>query len=454
MQSKNSEAQSRIKSLQAEVDVFKNKAEVLEGSLRLKSNRVEELEKEMENLNGVNEEKLLYMQMQMNVTKNRDESREKELMQIKKKYEDLKAHANQIESTCGQYEIREVENIKQIEALTKRINEMEPELKKTKKTVAEYERHAGVAVMLKAEQEGLLSGIKRDLKAALDAKEQLSSKLAESEAARSKLQSVATQLSAVSEQVGELQTSLEEKSAIIRRMTAEAQASAAQHAVRTAMLATCEEQLDAARREIATFEKTLQQKDTAIIELNERVSQLQKESANSAAEFADRIRILEAKAELATAHHSAELDGLRQEHAAEIDALKKDFSKKSTTARVILNEKEEAVRTLTQRVKELEEEIISGAPSERKIFELAQAQAKREATHGLHKDNRELVLQQLQEVLAAKDHELARLQQSHQILSEEVADLRRTNRREGVNMDYLKNVVLQVAFIFLLKYGN
>jgi hypothetical protein len=61
----------------------------------------------------------------------------------------------------------------------------------------------------------------------------------------------------------------------------------------------------------------------------------------------------------------------------------------------------------------------------------------------LCRDNRELVLQRLQEVLAGKDHDLALLQQSHQALTEEVAELRRTNRREGVNMDYLKHVVLQ-----------
>jgi uncharacterized coiled-coil protein SlyX len=61
-----------------------------------------------------------------------------------------------------------------------------------------------------------------------------------------------------------------------------------------------------------------------------------------------------------------------------------------------------------------------------------------------YRENRELVMQQLQDVLASKDHELARLQQNYRVLSEEITDLRRTNRRDGVNMDYLKNVVLQV----------
>lgn len=49
----------------------------------------------------------------------------------------------------------------------------------------------------------------------------------------------------------------------------------------------------------------------------------------------------------------------------------------------------------------------------------------------------------MQNALAVKDLELARLQQGHTQLVAEVADLRRVTKREGVNMDYLKNVVLQ-----------
>ena len=60
------------------------------------------------------------------------------------------------------------------------------------------------------------------------------------------------------------------------------------------------------------------------------------------------------------------------------------------------------------------------------------------------------MLQQLQEAIAFKDHELARLQLAHNLLVEEVSELRRTSRREGVNMDYLKNVVLQVMVVSVM----
>jgi hypothetical protein len=57
---------------------------------------------------------------------------------------------------------------------------------------------------------------------------------------------------------------------------------------------------------------------------------------------------------------------------------------------------------------------------------------------------RETAFVKLQSSLAAKDLQLAELQQMHSSLLAEVAELRRTSRREGCNMDYLKNVVLQV----------
>ena len=49
----------------------------------------------------------------------------------------------------------------------------------------------------------------------------------------------------------------------------------------------------------------------------------------------------------------------------------------------------------------------------------------------------------MQATLAARDLDLARVQQSHTALAAEVSELRRHTKREDVNMDYLKNVVLQ-----------
>ncbi len=67
------------------------------------------------------------------------------------------------------------------------------------------------------------------------------------------------------------------------------------------------------------------------------------------------------------------------------------------------------------------------------------------------RDSRDETFQKLQSVLAAKDLELAQAQQSYSVLQSELLELRRIKQREGVNMDYLKNIVVQVSLECMLK---
>jgi hypothetical protein len=60
------------------------------------------------------------------------------------------------------------------------------------------------------------------------------------------------------------------------------------------------------------------------------------------------------------------------------------------------------------------------------------------------RETQELALQQIQLVLASKDYELAALQQRFAALSMEALELKRATKREGVSMDYLKNIVYKV----------
>ena len=68
----------------------------------------------------------------------------------------------------------------------------------------------------------------------------------------------------------------------------------------------------------------------------------------------------------------------------------------------------------------------------------------------LRSNNREIAFQQLQTTLEQKDFELAKLQQNQSNLMAEISELRRHTKREGVNLDYLKNIVLQVLILILL----
>lgn len=66
-----------------------------------------------------------------------------------------------------------------------------------------------------------------------------------------------------------------------------------------------------------------------------------------------------------------------------------------------------------------------------------------------------MAFQQLQTALAKKDLELGTLQQSQSNLVAEISELRRHTKREGVNLDYLKNIVLQVQYsLWLISHFN
>jgi len=58
-------------------------------------------------------------------------------------------------------------------------------------------------------------------------------------------------------------------------------------------------------------------------------------------------------------------------------------------------------------------------------------------------ENRELAVQQLQRALAARDMDLACSQKLQSELTVEAVELRCAHQREGINMDYLKNIVVQ-----------
>lgn len=217
--------------------------------------------------------------------------------------------------------------------------------------------------------------------------------------------------------------------------------------MRTAMLATCEAQLE-------TVTQELQSRDATTQEAIERVTSLQTALAACESRLAERVR--EAAAEIAALENKIvdinqdrelALSSLEKIQDEALETQKRDHARKSAMARTLLSEREEEVRVLSAKVQELQEEISSGAPTERKFFELALSQSKRESLHGVHNDTREIAFAQVQSKLAAKDLELARVQQVLAGLQAEVVDLRRTRQREGINMDYLKNVVIQVSMV-------
>lgn len=451
MASLKDDLQSKLQDYDKQADHYLNKIKLLESevaqydlSLKERSSQIEDFTKKSEAEKNKAEERILYLQMQLNALKAKEDVKDKELAALKAASEEstvaIAALQNQVKD--GEININDYKEV--IRDLHAKISDLEEELLRARGKGQELEKNSAYTTVLKAEQEAIVATLKKDLKQAISSREDYARRCRDLEDYRVKAESKLGQLSEMIQAVDEAREALEEREARITRLQSEAMVAERNHALRTAMLATAE-------NHITTLKSDLEHRDSALAEALKKSLSLQDRLNEADEKMNKAVQELRAELDRVTTIMEDERLGYRLEknsaeskHNEEVDQIKKDFTKKSNAARAMMSEKDAEIVKLTTLVAELKDEIASGAHNERRIFELAKSQSQREATHNLHSDTRELAFQQLQHTLATRDLELAKLQSSHAQLLEENADLRRVSRREGVNMDYLKNIIVQV----------
>ncbi len=274
-------------------------------------------------------------------------------------------------------------------------------------------------------------------------RQELEPKLIAAETKLSVLEGAAERVKFLEQRLGTVQTEATDKDALVTRLRGEIQNTERSHAMKTAMLATSEASVETLTEKLRVSQQTIEEKNAAAMRLQTQIQKLneemsvkertlkqQQETAN-----AEKARLLE--------EHKRESKAMKSEQDAAVDTLRKEYIEKASVLESRLKTKENEATELTNCVNALQTEISSGAPNEKRIFELAALQAKREAGNNVHRDARELAFVQLQEALVARDLEVGNLLQARATLEEELLGLRRSTKRDGVNMAYLKNVVLQ-----------
>jgi len=435
--------QLKIRKSDAEMDRLrgvesyqKQQMSAMEAAIGEKNRAIEGLEKQAEAARGSFEEKIVYMQMQLNSAKSRDDGRDKELQVLRKQAEKAAALAEERELS-----VRSNKDL--ISALQSRLVELEPELLHAKERCKELDRLLAAASMMKVEQEAVSASLRKELKACLDQREELVHQLRDLQEFRSRAEGQLLKLGGLQEQVEVLSSSLQDATSLTTRLRAEALVSERNHAMRTAMLATCEAQVAQLQKEAAEREEQQKAGQLTLQGLTDELERTRAQLAACEERQQVELNALRAANQETVRGHLLALEALKGQHERELEAVKREHFKKSSMARSLLTEREEEVRHLSARVALLSDEISSGAPSERRILELAQSQARREATLGQQSESREVAFRQLQQSLASRDMDLARSQQTLAELTAEAAELRRTQQREGINMDYLKNIVVQ-----------
>ena len=193
------------------------------------------------------------------------------------------------------------------------------------------------------------------------------------------------------QQINLLQSSIDEKNTLITRLRAESQAADRNVAVKTNMLTTAEIQAQALNKEIIDLKNEIIQKDKSqklaverVIVVEEKLKITEMELVNSIEANRVMCESNEVKEIETTKNHEIIIADINAKYDEKMDTIKKENTRKSSLARTLLTEREEENNFLKAKNEELVSEIKSGAPSERRIFELAEVQAKREAVHGLH----------------------------------------------------------------------
>uniref|UniRef100_A0A7S2ULP5 GRIP domain-containing protein n=2 Tax=Attheya septentrionalis TaxID=420275 RepID=A0A7S2ULP5_9STRA len=127
----------------------------------------------------------------------------------------------------------------------------------------------------------------------------------------------------------------------------------------------------------------------------------------------------------------------------EIQALQQQMSKKSSAAQRLLQEREAECMELRKTNKKLQHEVDKGTLSDRRIFELAAKQSNRDTAAVTEIEIRDELVNRLTEKLVSRDGDLATAEINVQQVEGRVEELCRVHRREDVNLDYLKSIVVQ-----------
>ena len=235
----------------------------------------------------------------------------------------------------------------------------------------------------------------RDLEAAVAAykeevpllrafKEESSSKVKELQQENSRLSNQVLEGQIYSQQVNELKLLVEDNLSMINRLRQEALLSEQNHALKTAQLAAAEQRIENTARELEIKESTTREALERVTVLQTRLSSAEFRLQERVKELTARIDELRGKEDEVKAAYEKDIAALREKHELHVESIQRENAKKSSTARLLLSEREEEIRVAQDKIRELQTEIASGGPTERRIFELATVQAKRDAVHNLH----------------------------------------------------------------------
>lgn len=344
-----------------------------------KNQRIEELEKRLESERAAREEDLVFFRMQQMKSEKgsviEDVKTVAELSDAKQK---ILLQSSELDEQRSRIEIL-LEQTRQYE---KKIFGLESEVDRYKEKYKELEKNSGASAVLKAEQEALLNSLRRDLKIALTAKEDATRHVKDLEEYRGRAEGQLVKLVEYKEKAAAAEESINELQALNARLLSDLQTVETNHAKKTALLASAEVEIESLKDESQSLKQIIAKSVEELELMRKELRTTNEKLTTSVLEKESVVNSYEHTISKIQKEHCKEIELLQVAHSKELQDLTKDFSKKSATATQLLSDRDFEIKDLRSKISNLKDEIASGSPSERRIFELAQSQANREATIG------------------------------------------------------------------------
>jgi len=294
---------------------------------------------------------------------------------------------------------------------------------------------------------GQLNSLKENLNLIAEEKKDIERKMEAVTKQLVKLNVTQNELVAAREEVNALKLEQTQSSGLVSRLKTEKDASEKKHGQHTALVGMLEAQLaelnesnakSQAELEGAIYDMSL--KDDELNSLTEQLEKTQKKlsfqeqasrklSAEQAAQTVDKDILKKAK--------------MTETLQREMQSLQQQMARKSASAQKLIQERESECKELRKRNKQLSQELDKGSFTDRRIFELAAQQSSRECMAASEIDVRNQIVQRLTDKLASRDGELASAEYTNHKIEDQVEELCKMQRREDVNIDYLKSIIVQ-----------
>lgn len=293
---------------------------------------------------------------------------------------------------------------------------------------------------------GKLSALSSNLSAMVEERKVQDQQLQEASRQQARLKASEAEVSELRELITNLKLDLTKSSNVVSRLQAEKDTKDRSHGQRTALVGMLEAQLSDindknaeinAKLEAALYD--LSQKDESIQIQSDHVTKLERE-----AEVA-RDSIRKANESLALAQKGSDSRSTKMVESLqkELQTTKQQMAKKSSAAQRLLQEREVECAELRRTNHTLQQEVDQGSLSDRRIFELAAKQSNRESQQVSEIEIRDAIIERMKSKLLDNDGDLATHEKELQEVQTQLEELCRIKRREDVNLDYLKSIVVQ-----------